>query len=102
MKHSRQHLLSFVSDQTGQYVAIHVDLRGVDILIEQLQRLKSDLELNECPHTHLFVSKTHGYRELTDTKLSEQDTEVNVVRQVKIYGWNEEWARKNGLKPRSD
>jgi hypothetical protein len=102
MKHSRQHLLSFATDRSGQYVAVHVDLRGVDILIEQLQHIKRDLELNECPHTHLFVAKTHGYRELTDTKLASQENEVNVVHQVKIYGWNEEWARKHGLKPKND
>jgi len=99
LKPSRQHLLSFVTDSTGSYVAVHADLRGVDILIDELQKMKSALENNECPHTHLFISKTHGYRQLTGGKLASQEIEVNEVFQVKIYGWTEEWARKLGLKP---
>ena len=95
-KPHRQHLLSFVTDATGGYVAVHLDLRGVNILIEELQNLKRELELNDCPHTHLF-----GYSagdKLTKTKLSSQENEVNIVHQVKIYGWNEEWAWKHQLK----
>src|SRR5262249_7979485 len=98
MKPSRQHLLSFVTNATGEYVAIHLDLRGVGILIDELQNIKSSLEENECPDTHLFISKTHGYRELTGGKLAGQESEVNEVFHVKIYGWTEEWARKHGLK----
>jgi hypothetical protein len=98
----REHLLSFITDDTGQYLAIHVDLRGVSILIDELQKLKADLELNDCPHTHLFVTSNPSARELTSSKLADQEHEVNVVHHVKIYGWNEEWARRHGLKPRVD
>lgn len=97
-KPSRQHLLSVVTDTSGRYVAIHVDLRGVNMLIEELQDLKAELELNDCPHTHLF-----GYSpgdKLTQTKLADQQDEVNIVGQVKIYGWNEDWAWKHRLKTR--
>ena len=101
-KHSRQHLLSFVTDETGQYLAIHADLRGVNVLIDELQKLKADLELNDCPHTHLFVTSDASARELTSTKLADQEHEVNIVHHVKIYGWNEECARRHGLKPRKE
>ena len=101
-KHSRQHLLSFVTDETGQYLAIHVDLRGVNILIEELQKLKEDLESNDCPHAHLFVTSDESARELTATKIASQEHEVNIVHHVKIYGWNEDWARKHGLKPQKE
>jgi hypothetical protein len=101
-KHSRQHLLSFVTDESGMHVAIHVDLRGVEILIRELEQLKEQLELNDCPHTHLFTTSDPSARELTKTKLDSQASEVNIVHHVKIYGWNEEWARKHGLKPRKE
>jgi hypothetical protein len=95
---SEQHLLSFVTDTSGQYVAIHADLRGITILIEELQNLREQLELDDCPHTHLF-SFPEDSHELTTTKLVDQQNEVNVVCHVKIYGWNEEWAQRHGLKP---
>ena len=99
-KPHRQHLLSFVTDTTGQYLAIHTDLRGVNVLIDELQKLKEQLELNDCPHTHLFAASDSSARGLTSTKLADEEHEVNVVHHVKIYGWNEEWAWKHNLKTR--
>ena len=93
-----QHLLSFVTNVSGNYLAVHADLRGINLLIEELQRLRQQLELNDCPHTHLFSAEASG-DELTTSKLVDQVAEVNVVHHVKIYGWNEEWAKRHGLKP---
>ena len=89
------HLLSFVTDATGAYLAVHADLAGITILIDQLKSLREQLELNDCPHAHLFAGSPN--RELTTTKLDSQEGEVNVVHHVKIYGWNDEWARRHGL-----
>jgi hypothetical protein len=91
------HLLSFVTDATGGFLSIHTDIGGISLLIAELQALKEQLELNDCPHTHLFSEEAAG-DDLTTTKLSDQQYEVNVVHHVKIYGWNEEWAVKHGLK----
>lgn len=89
-------LLSFVTDATGGYLAIHADLAGITMLIDELESLREQLESQDCPHTHLF-SFTPNF-ELTTTKLVDQNDEVNVVHHVRIYGWNEEWARRHGLK----
>lgn len=97
----RSHLLSFVTDHTGAYLAVHADLAGITLLIDELERLRVQLLDNECPHTHLFLNPPpHG--ELTGTKLPAQDEEVHTVYHVKIYGWNEEWACRHGLKQNSN
>jgi hypothetical protein len=98
---SEPHLLSFVTDESGQYVAVHVDLPGITMLIDELEILREQLEQNDCPHTHLF-SWVPGRSELSTTKLADQACETNIVQQVKIYGWNEEWAVRNDLKPAPD
>ena len=92
-----RHLLSFVTDETGQYLTVHADLEGVKRLIEELEHVRDQLELDDCPHTHLF-SEVAGGNELTNTKIADQEHEVNLVYHVKIYGWNEEWAIRHGLK----
>lgn len=92
---SQRHLLSFITDATGRYVAVHADLAGITMLIDELESLREQLELNDCPHTHLFGYSPND--KLTTTKLADQDCEVNIVQQVKIYGWNEEWAQRHGL-----
>ncbi|WP_428307327.1 hypothetical protein [Lacipirellula sp.] len=48
------HLLSFVTSEDGGYLAIHADLAGVTMLIDELESLREQLVLNDCPHTHLF------------------------------------------------
>ena len=79
-------------------VSIHVDLPGLELLISQLELLRSQLKSNDCPHTHLTA---YGIDDdlLTTTKLSDQPAEFHQVSHVKIYGWTEEWAVRHGLKP---
>lgn len=71
------------------------------MLIDELEGLREQLELNDCPHTHLFSPESAG-DELTATKLGDQCGEVNVVHHVNIYGWNEEWASRHGLKANAE
>jgi len=92
------YLLSFVTDETGQYVAVHADLHGIENLIQELQSLRQRLLENDCPHAHLFASDSGG-GQLTQTKLQDQANEKTPVWHVKIYGWNDERARRHGLKP---
>jgi hypothetical protein len=91
------HLLSFVTDKTGSMVTVHADLAGVNFLIDELQLLRNDILKNDCPHTHLF-SPIAGGNELSASQLKDQPAEINHVCHVKIYGWNDEWARRHGLK----
>jgi hypothetical protein len=94
---SSDYVLSFVTDESGQFLSIHADLRGIDLLIDELQSLRGQLLENDCPHTHLVADECGG-DELTSTKLKDQPGEAKIVSHVKIYGWNEEWARRHGLK----
>jgi hypothetical protein len=95
------HLLSFVTDGAGESLVVHADLAGITMLIDELELLRAQLEENDCPHTHLFSLVSQGAA-LTATKLTDQKGEVNIVKHVKVYGWNEEWARRHGLKLPAD
>jgi hypothetical protein len=92
------YLLSFVTDDSGSFISIHADLNGVSALIDLLLEIKQQLEQNDCPHTHLFPRRGYGPY-LTTTKLENHVGEINVAHQVKIYGWNDEWAVRHGLRP---
>lgn len=89
-------LLSFVTDDNGDRVFIHADKNGLDLLIKELTWLRKKLGAGECEHTHLRSPEWAG-DELTTSKLKDQEDEVNVVHEVKIYGWNDEWKKKHGL-----
>ena len=91
-----KHLLSFVTDDDEHQVFIHVDLAGVEFLLNKLCNIKKQLEENDCPHSHLFTEEWGG-EELSSTKLASQEDEQNQVHQVKIYGWNDEWKVKHKL-----
>ncbi|MEM9411494.1 MAG: hypothetical protein AAGA30_10295 [Planctomycetota bacterium] len=90
----QNYLLSFVTDDSGRMVSIHMDLNGADRLIETLRELRDSMLENVCPHDHLFCDDG-----LTMTMLATQPHEKNTVGHVKIYGWNDEWAVKHRLRP---
>ncbi len=90
----RNYLLSFVTDESGQMVSVHLDLNGANYLIETLEYIRDSLVANDCPHGHLFAND-----ELTSTMLTNQQHESKNVVHVKIYGWNDEWAKKHKLRP---
>ncbi|MEX2113924.1 MAG: Imm32 family immunity protein [Pirellulales bacterium] len=91
------HLLSFVTNTSGDYLAIHADLAGIDLLIRELGLLRHALLQDQVEHTHLQYIDVPG-DELSPTKLENQPDEVNVVTHVKIYAWNDHWARHHKLK----
>jgi hypothetical protein len=97
---SEPHLLSFVTDQSGTFLSIHADLAGITMLIDELEGLRELLLEDDCPHSHLFGAAMSS-PQLTSTKFSDDTDEKNLVWHVKIYGWNEEWAMRHGLKPPS-
>ena len=93
------YLLSFVTDDSGSMVSIHMDLNGADRLIGVLEFIRKELKDNICEHDHLFGTETNGEDGLTLTKLAEQESEKKSVFHVNVYGWNDEWAVKHKLRP---
>ena len=69
---TKPHLLSFVTDTSGDVVSIHLDLQGITLLIEELRVLQAALELGDCPHTHLFPPPVG---ELTQSKIANHEGE---------------------------
>ena len=100
MSENNNHVLSFVTSDPAGMVTIHADLAGIEHLISELEYLRKQLLQDDCPHTHLFQQETMDGM-LTSTKLEKQSAEQTIVSHVKIYGWNEEWARKHGLKQKT-
>jgi hypothetical protein len=41
---SDPHLLSFVTDSSGDYVAVHADLAGITMLIDELEWLRENCQ----------------------------------------------------------
>ena len=95
-KNETNGLLSFVTDSDGDRVSIHADKKGLGLLIKELTWLRQKLDADECNHTHLRSPDWAG-NELTTSKLEGQEAEANIVHDVKIYGWNDEWKKKHGL-----
>jgi hypothetical protein len=91
-------VLSVVLDPDGDVVCVHADAAGIQRLETVVVRLKEGIGANDCPHAHL-MSESWGGRDLTETMLGqEQEKGCRQVHHVKIYGWNDEWAHKHGLK----
>jgi len=84
-------LAFFRSEQ--DMVSVHADVRGLDVLIASLQRIKAQIEAGVCDHDHLISASCAG-GELSEIKGSETGT---LVHHVKIYGWTQEWIAKHGF-----
>lgn len=96
----KNYLMSFVTDESGQMVSVHLDLNGANRLIEALEGIRDGLIEDDCPHAHLFANEQFLQDDdLTSTMLSNQPQEQKTVGHVKIYGWNDEWAKKHQLRP---
>jgi len=87
------HVLCLVSDDSNQ-VFLHADARGLDLLIKSLQRLRKKIDQDDCDHDHL-MTESWGDGALTEPIGCEPDGQL--VHHLKIYGWTDEWAKKNGF-----
>jgi hypothetical protein len=88
------HVLALFADLEGQ-VFLHADDKGLEILIARLERLRRHLREGECDHEHLMTDAWAGDGALTE--LDGIADEGNPVHHLKIYGWTDERATKNGL-----
>lgn len=91
-------MLSIVTEPNGDVVYVHADSAGIVELEAAVARLKKRLLAGDCPHDHL-MSASWGGGELSETMLAEEQGKgCRQVHHITLYGWNEEWARKHGLK----
>ena len=91
-----KHLLAFVVDNEKQQVCLHVDKNGVDRLIQELKHIKSSIDENDCPHSHMFSSEW-GDGELSISTQLDEDSNGNSIHHLKILGWTDEWVVKHGF-----
>lgn len=91
-----KHLLSFVSNQTGDMVSVHMDRDGISLLIDRLTRLRELIDQGECEDCHLRTAECAGI-ELSSTKLAGNQEETTVVQHVKLYAWTNDWAKEHCL-----
>jgi hypothetical protein len=87
-------LLAFVYEENQ--IFLHLDSEGVDLLIKELEYIKTKLAENDCPHTHLFSSEWGGW-ELSSSRVLDGEDTGEPIHHLKIFGWNEEWANKHGF-----
>lgn len=88
-------LLAFVVSEESDQIFLHLDKGGVEILIRSLERIQKDLDKNEGDHEHLFSEEWGGW----ELSISDQADKGKgkPIHHVKIYGWTDELADKNGF-----
>ena len=72
-----------------------LDKAGVEILIRALERISKGLDKNEVDHEHLFSEEWGGWELSISDRIDKG--KGGPIHHVKIYGWTEEWAEKNGF-----
>ena len=53
---------------------MHLDSEGIDLLIKELEYIKTKLAENDCPHSHLFSSEWGGW------ELSPQESWTETIK----------------------
>lgn len=91
-----KHLLSFVTNADADMLTVHLDIDGIDLLIERLSKLRELVDQGKCEDSHLFTAESIG-SELSSTMLNGQSSEVNIVHHVKLCVWTKEWSVKHRL-----
>jgi len=91
------HLWSVVTERGGDVVYIHADRPGLEHLRKSIDRLLEKWASGKPDHDH-FHSPDWGGWDLTTSMLSsEKESGCKTVHQVKIYSWDKERKRKQGL-----
>jgi predicted transcriptional regulator len=88
------HILTLVADDSSQ-LHLHADAAGLDLLIRNLERLRSKIAQGECDHDHM-MTESWGDGALTESMGCEEEGQV--INHLKIYGWTDEWAKNHGFK----
>lgn len=91
------HLLSVVTDPEGDVVHIHGDRAGLEYLRRAIDRLLQNLAEGKPDHDHFRSADWAGYELTTSMLPSEKEAGCKTVHHVKIFSWNDEWKKKEGL-----
>ena len=92
---NQEHVFALFADNDGQ-AFLHADDKGLEILITALQRLRQKISEDKCDHDHLMTEAWGGDGELTEIEGSENQGQL--IHHLKLYGWTDEWAKKNEFK----
>ena len=92
---AEKRLLAFVAAEGSDEIFLHVDKEGAGILIAALERIQRALESDEVDHEHLFSEEWGGW----ELSVSDQVDKGRgrPIHHLKIYGWTDESAEKNGF-----
>lgn len=88
-----KHDLTLVADGNNQ-LCLHADAAGLDLLIQNLQRLRRRVAQGECVHDHM-MTESWGDGALSETIGCEK--ECQVIHHLKMYGWTDEGASRHGF-----
>lgn len=91
-------VLNLFTSAEGEEVILHADAAGLDMLIKELQAVRSAIDGDVCEHFHL-LGEGWGGDDLTAQTL---EKDGHVVQHLKVCGWTEEWAVKHKLKGQPD
>lgn len=90
-----EHILNLTSDPEG-VVYLHADQKGLEFLIQRLQKLKDHLDRGECEHDHFMSDSWGGYELSEENGLTEKNH--SLVHHLKVMAWTDDWATKHGLR----
>jgi hypothetical protein len=92
-----KYLLSVVAEKDCDTIYIHANKDGLDLLSRSIDRLRKNLERNDCAHDHFFTAAWAG-DELTETMLNQESEKgCKQIHHVKLYSWTYEWVKKHKL-----
>jgi hypothetical protein len=95
--HPPKHLLSVTSGPDGDCVTLHADIAGLEYLRSKIDQLLEKLKVGHCDHEHLRTVDWAG-GELSNSMLdTERQKGHQVVHQVELLVWTQEWKDKHGL-----
>jgi len=90
------HLIAFVIDKGYDLLYLHLDLAGIDRLIQKLNGIRNELKSGNVDHFHMF-SDEWGNGELSLSSMGDKPDEGRPIHQINVYGWTEEGVRYNKL-----
>ena len=77
-----EHLLTFELSEEKDELHVCADVNGLDFLIQQLSRLREQMQTEESEHVDLFTEEWGGLELSSESQIGE------IINHVKIISWN--------------